>query len=408
MTVADAVLEAPDVAALRLERLTSIDVLETVRDEWDAFVEACGSDIYFTVDWLAAWWTHYGRGRSFEGLIVRDADDRMVAALPFCVGRVWAGPVPVRLGRFVGADSTLPVFTPAVAGGFEQPALALALGHLLGAARCDAVSLSPLAGESPIPSAAEAVARGGGVAVACSDTRGPHTVFRLAESFDEYLAGLSKSQRQSHQRYLRQLKRTHEISYRTVTGDAALEAFDRFLALHGAHWQARGKSGHFGDWPASEAFNRDVIARMAASGRAQFYEIVADGRVIAIEYGFVLGDRAFWRLPARDVDPALEKLRLGRLSLAEMLRVLGEDGRRSVEAGPGHYEYKVRLGAEEHPLRRVVLAAPRAAARRRAALLLRWADLLHLVYYRGWFLKLAPRLGRTGRPLWRPWIRTRV
>jgi hypothetical protein len=90
------------------------------------------------------------------------------------------------------------------------------------------------------------------------------------------------------------------------------------------------------------------------------------------------------------------------------LRGLGEDGLRDVEAGPGHYEYKMRLGAEEHPLRRVVLAAPTAAARARTALLLRWADLLHLVYYRGWFLKLAPRLGRSGRPLWGPWIRTRV
>jgi CelD/BcsL family acetyltransferase involved in cellulose biosynthesis len=408
MTLADAALEAPAAAALRLERLGSIDELAAVRDEWDAFVEACGSDIYFTVDWLVAWWAHYGRRRSFEGLIVRDGHDRIVAALPFCVGRVWAGPIPVRLARFVGADSTLPVFTPAVAPGCEERVLALALDRLLAETACDAVSLSPLSGESPIAAAAEAVARGGDLVVACSDTRGPHTVFRLTASFDDHLARLSKSQRQGHQRYLRQLKARHEISYRTVDGEEAIEAFDRFLALHAAHWRARGKSGHFGDWPASEAFNRDLVARMAASGRARFHEIVADGRVIAMEYGFVLGERAFWRLPARDVDPELEKLRLGRLSLAEMLRVLGEDGRRSVEAGPGHYEYKVRLGAEEHPLHRVVLAAPAAAARRRAGLLLRWADLLHLVYYRGWFLKLAPRLGRAGRPLWGPWIRTRV
>jgi hypothetical protein len=96
------------------------------------------------------------------------------------------------------------------------------------------------------------------------------------------------------------------------------------------------------------------------------------------------------------------------VSLAEMFRVVLEDGRTMVEGGPGHYEYKRRLGAEEHPLRRVVIGGRSPAGRRRTALLLRWADLVHLVYYRGWFLKLAPRLGRPGRPLWRAWIRTRV
>ena len=329
-----------------------------------------------------------------------------MAALPFCVQRVWAGPLPVRLARFVGADSTLPVFMPAIAEGFEEPVLRAALDRLL--AGCDAVSLSPLSGESPVAVAAERVAGADRFRLVRSDSIGPHTVFRFPGSFEEFLTGLSKSQRQNHRRFLRQLNAKHEISYRTVSGDDAIAYFDQFLELHAAHWQANGKSGHFGDWPASEDFNRDLISRMAATGRVRFYEIAGDGRALAIEYGFVLGDRCYWRLPARDLDPELQKVRLGRLSLAEMFRVIIEDGQTMVEAGPGHYEYKVRLGAEEHPLRRVVISLTSGSSRWRSALLLRWADLLHLVYYRAWFLKLAPRLGRSGRPLWGPWIRTRM
>jgi CelD/BcsL family acetyltransferase involved in cellulose biosynthesis len=401
-------LEAPEAATsgLSVERLGSLDDLDPVREEWDGFVEESGSDIYFTVDWLQAWWMHYGRGRTFEGLIVRHGD-RMVGALPFSVERLRAGPFPVRLGRFVGADSTLPVFTPAIAEGFEEPVLQAALDRLLGDAGCVAVSLSPLSGESRAAAAAERVAAQRFRLVRSDSTR-PHTVFRFPGSFEEYLAGLSKSQRQNHRRYLRQLHGKHEISYRSVSGDDAISYFDRFLKLHAAHWQAEGKLGHFGDWPASEEFNRDLIARMAATGRARFYEIAGDGRVLAIEYSFVLGDRCYWRLPARDLDPELQKVRLGRLSLAEMFRVLIEDGQTMVEAGPGSYEYKVRLGGREHPLRRVVISGPSISSRWRSALLLRWADLLHLVYYRGWFLKLAPRLGRSSRPLWGRWIRTRM
>ena len=92
----------------------------------------------------------------------------------------------------------------------------------------------------------------------------------------------------------------------------------------------------------------------------------------------------------------------------EMFRMLIETGHRMVEGGPGHYDYKLRLGAEEHSLRRIVVSGRSGPSRLRTALLLRWADLLQLVYYRGWFLKVRPRLGLSPRPLRRPWIKTRI
>jgi CelD/BcsL family acetyltransferase involved in cellulose biosynthesis len=391
---------------LRVEHLCSPEDLDRVRDEWDGLVERTGSDIYFTVDWLQAWWTHYGRGRAFEGLVVRNGG-RMVGALPFCVQRLWAGPIPVRLARFVGADSTLAVFTPAITEGFAEVVIRAALDRLLGDVGCDAVCLSPLSGESPVAAAAERAAADLGTPVR-SESTGPHTVFKLPESFETYLGQLGKYERRDYRRALRQLNTRYEVTYRMVSDDDAISYLDRFVELHSAHWQAQGKLGHFGDWPASEDFTRDLISRMAGTGRARFYEIAGDGLALTIEHCFVLGDRCYSRLPARDPDPELRKLDLGRLSSAELFRMISEEGVTTVESGPGHYEYKLRLGGEEHALRRVVISRRSLRSRWRSALLLRWADVLHLVYYRGWFLKLRPRLGRPPRPLWRPWIRTRI
>jgi CelD/BcsL family acetyltransferase involved in cellulose biosynthesis len=401
-----ATLEAPAGLDLHAEHLRSPDDLDRVRDAWDGFVERCGSDIYFTVDWLQAWWDHYGHGRTFEALIVRDGA-RIVGALPFSVQRLWAGPVPVRLARFAGADSTFAVLTPAIAAGYEEPVLRVALDRLLGDARCHAVSLWPLSGDSRAAAAAERVAADR-FGLVRADSTGPHMLFRLPESFADYLAGINRYSRRDYRRSLRHLDERYEISSRTVSGDDAVAYLDRFVELHTAHWRAEGKLGHFGDWPASVDFTRDLIARMAASGRARFYEIAGDGEVLAIEQCFVFGDRCHWRLAARDSDPELERLGLGRVGAAELLRAMIEAGLTIVEAGPGHYEYKARLGAEEHPVRRVVIGGRTATARWRGALLLRWADLLNLVYYRAWFLKIAPRLGRPRRALWRPWIRTRM
>jgi Acetyltransferase (GNAT) domain len=395
-------------AGLHVERFRSPGELDRVHEAWDGFVEDRGGDIYFTVDWLQSWWTHYGGGRTFEGLLFRDGGD-IVGVLPFAVERVRAAGIRVRLARLVGADSTLPVFTPAVAPGFEAPVLRTAADLLVSEHRCHAISLAPLSGESPVAAAAERVASGERFRLARSDSTGVHTVFRLPGSFDAYLAALGQTPRRDHRRSVRQLDKGFAVSYRTVSGADAVACFDRFVALHTALWRDEGKLGHFGDWPDSAAFTRELIVRMASDRRARFYEITAeDGRVLAVEQCFVLGDRCFWRLPARDPDPELRRFGLGRTSAAEMFRALIADGQTAVEAGPGHYDYKVRLNGEELPLRRVVVSGASASARVRTALLVRWADLLHLLYYRGWFLRLAPRLGRPRRPLWRAWIRSRI
>ncbi|MGY4648091.1 CelD/BcsL family acetyltransferase involved in cellulose biosynthesis [Mycobacterium sp. URHB0021] len=392
---------------LHVQLVDSLEALARIRDEWDGFVEQSGSDIYFTVDWLETWWKHYGKRRTFHGVVVWDGR-RIVGVLPFCVQRVWAGPAPVRLAKFVGADSTLPVFTPALVDGFEEQVMRLALKSLFDA-RCDAVSLSPLSGLSRAAGAAEQAAVGEGFGIVRSDSPGVHTVFRFPASFDEYLQNLSSSQRQTHRRYLRKLKSQYDITFRTVSGGEAVAYFDRFAELHAAYWQQRGKLGHFGDWPAGAEFNRDLIAAMAETGRVRFYEVAGENdRVLAMEYCFVLGDRCYWRLPARDPDPELDKLRIGRVSLTEMFRMLIESGQRMVEGGPGHYEYKLRLGAEEHSLRRVVISGRTRSARWRTVLVVRWADLLQFAYYRGWFLKLRPKLGLSPGPLRKPYIRSRV
>jgi len=39
--------------------------------------------------------------------------------------------------------------------------------------------------------------------------------------------------------------------------------------------------------------------------------------------------------------------------------------------------------------------------------MLAYADLLHLAYYRVWYIRVAPRLRVLSRPLWRSWIRRR-
>jgi hypothetical protein len=47
-------------------------------------------------------------------------------------------------------------------------------------------------------------------------------------------------------------------------------------------------------------------------------------------------------------------------------------------------------------------------ARAKTRLLNRWSDLLHLLYYRIWFSRIAPHLPLPRRPLWRIWMRSHL
>jgi hypothetical protein len=85
-----------------------------------------------------------------------------------------------------------------------------------------------------------------------------------------------------------------------------------------------------------------------------------------------------------------------------------KEGIRRIEAGVGHYDYKVQFGGEELEFRSFFVTANRPFAIFCAHLFLRLSDVLHFVYYRAWYLRVAPRLQLPGRSLWKIWIRFRV
>ena len=133
---------------LRLEVLRSFAEVAPIRDEWDAFVERVGSDVYFTIDWLEAWWKYYGSDRQLRLFLIRE-QGRMVAVLPFCVEMLWVGPIAGEggpIGRL--RIQQFAVLSPPVEPPFEGAVITLILNELLIKEPCDAVSFSPLSGAS--------------------------------------------------------------------------------------------------------------------------------------------------------------------------------------------------------------------------------------------------------------------
>ena len=199
----------------------------------------------------------------------------------------------------------------------------------------------------------------------------------------------------------------HRMTFDVVSSPAAVATeFEIFCEQHDRQWQAENKLGHFGDWPRAREFNRALVHTLGGQGGVRFYRILADDKVVSSQFSFVFGRTNYWRLPARIRDPQWERFSLGALGLVKMVDASIAGGLTSIEAGRGHYAYKLHHGGKEWPMRTVQVTRNGAAAATRIRLFKAAARLLHLAYYKVLFLRLAPRCRPLRRPLWPVWIRS--
>jgi len=233
------------------------------------------------------------------------------------------------------------------------------------------------------------------------------TRFDLPPDFASYLKKIGSRQRGNYNRAMKQWAEDCEIRTEIVgTANNISEVFERFAVFHEEQWQQVGNLGHFGDWPNSMAFNRELVECLAEKDKVRFYQIIADGVVVTSQYCFKNNGVIYWRLPARSSNPAWEKHSLGKLGLVNMIEGSIAEQCRTIEGGRGHYEYKVQLGAVEWPLRTIQVFRRGPTVWIRVAVFRAISRFFNLVYYKIFFIRLAPRFSWLKRPLWSSWIRT--
>lgn len=388
---------------LRLSWVTDPTALAELGPDWEALAQRTEAEVYLRPAWFETWWRHFGAGRRLVCLVLH-REGRLAGVLPFVLDRVRVGPLRFRIARLAGTDPHCMVFRLPVEPDLASNAMTEALARLLGSEGCDAVSFTPVSARSDLM----ALVREGAGWRLLEQPDGSHVVFDLPDSFEAYLSGLSRNRRSQFRRKAANLEATFSMKDGVRHPDAM--EFADFVGLHNRQWQAVGRGGHFVDWPGSAAFYADLAEKDA--GSVEFHDLIGQDGPLAIYFVLRAGPVAHWRLPARSLDPAAERMSIGMVGLVKMIEALIAAGATCVEAGRGEYDYKIAYGGESVAVHRLIVAPAGRRGRRRLSLLLAWADLVHLVYYRAWFLKFAPllrqRLGLQPRPLWRYWIRTRI
>jgi CelD/BcsL family acetyltransferase involved in cellulose biosynthesis len=342
----------------------TLDELEPLRPEWDAL--AAGNP-FRGPDWLLTWWRHYGSlaGRELFVVAVRDAGGDLIALAPCYRAHALANG---RVVRFLGdGEVCTDHVTVLCRPGSEleaAPALADALCQGPSSPRWDALDLAAVATDDPLLAPlADAMSQRG---CPVDHQAGPNCWrVELPASWDDYLAGLSKSHRKKIRRLEKHTVDPGRAVLRAVEDAASLEQGFAFLVdLHQRRWRRLGQPGCFASQRFTN-FHRDMTAQLLRAGRLRLQWLELDGRPVAAEYNLA-GDQAIYAYQS-GVDPDALDEQPGRIIAAAAIRQAIEQGLAAFDFLRGDEPYKASWRATARPTVNYRIAAPRALSRLRHA-----------------------------------------
>ena len=235
-----------------------------------------------------------------------------------------------------------------------------------------------------------------------------HTYIKLAESWEEQIATLGKKKRDEMKRkYDRLIQRGVSLECVNATPDNLSNMFDDFVSAHQSHWNNLGRPGHFGAWPSSYEFHREIAETQLMRGRLRFYQLKLNGNCIGYRYAYKFGDTYYCFLYARKaIEEHSEKIDFARIDFGEMVKRGISESTKWLDLMRGEYRHKLQLGGQIFEIKNIYLYSYRWVALLRVAIFRVLAKALDISYYKIWRRRIAPKISLRQGPLRLLWIRT--
>ncbi len=324
-------------------------------------------------DWLATWWQYYGQAdqpardasRQLYVLAVEDDAGELAGVAPWYLDRtIVRGSVLRPLGDGeVCTDHLSLLCRPE-----DSPRVARAVADALTSNHTDWDSLdleAVDADDGPLAELAAELERR-----ECVTSRRPAEacwIVDLPESWEAYLAGVSKSHRKQLRRAERRVLESDRVRWHRVqTADELDEAWDVLVDLHQRRRQSLGEPGCFAS-RAFRDFHREVAGRLRARGALRMSWLELDGAPAAAEYHLAGPDTTYAYQGGVDPDRLDEEP--GRLSTILCLRAALDEGHRRLDFMRGDEPYKAHWRATPRPTMRLRVLPNRRLARLRGRIM---------------------------------------
>ncbi len=299
------------------------------------------ASIFLSWDWQRLWWRHYGAQRALRLLVARSGG-AVVGLLPLYteVYRTAGGLLRPRKLRQVGVGGDTspddlgalidPAFAPAVAAAFAEQVVDALPGW-------DLLDWSDLPPHAELTAAVTARLAAAGLRLQHKLSE-PITWGGLPTSWDDYLAGLSRSRRETLRRKRRKFESQPGARVRVIDDPAELDAaFERLGELHRKRWQGRTAIPGFTS-TAYRGFHRELMHALLPQNRLRLMALEVQGEAIAMLYG--LRWRGVFSFFQGGFDPDQAALSPGDVIMAYAVEQAIAEGCTAFDMLKGDHDYK--------------------------------------------------------------------
>lgn len=174
----------------------------------------------------------------------------------------------------------------------------------------------------------------------------------LPNTWEDYLAGLSKSRRQAVRWQERKLKREYDVAITDYAPERVEEGLANLRTLHESRWAGAGTLGDARLDNMLRCFSSELAARSAL----WLTTLDLNGEPAAAWYGFSSGDTVYFYQSGR--DPRADSASVGLVLLGAMIRRAIERGFRRFDFLRGCDAYKMSWSSGTRPIHEVVVFRP--------------------------------------------------
>jgi len=275
----------------RVEEIGDIAELAGYRAAWQALLaETAGASFFQSLEWLEAYWRHFGAGQRLRTLMVYDGS-RVASVVPLVVRREWTKVGWLRVLTYPLHDwgSFFAPIGPDLYG-----TLAAALEYLHHAQRdWDLLELRWLGGAATdVAETQRAMHRAGFPAYLTVWDR--TALVDLSGTWEAYFAARPKTWRGNFRHGEKKLVAAGEVSYVRYRprgeahgqSDPRWDLYDACQSIARRSWQGSADNGTTLSHASVRQFLRDAHASAAAAGAVDLNLLLLDGRPLAFAYNY--------------------------------------------------------------------------------------------------------------------------
>ena len=306
------------------------ETLSELRSEWQQLHKASSADVFLSWNWLMPWWRHLAGGRELFIMLARDDEGLLRGLLTLSRETARVGFRRVRRLRFLGDDRVGTDYLDALIEPGWNRAVNRAFGAALAARKSDwdLLELRDMDQQSNTPhELLDALGDGFDIrsdpGLTC-----PVQDFDPGTEVDEFMSQTSRFKNYTRRR--KWLERQPGFCIEVCRDEHTLQpAVDHFFRLHRLRWLEDGGSSGILE-VRSEAFHRDAMARLMASGQLRLYTLWVDGVAVASVYALIHGGTFYYYQSG--MDPAWRSRSVG-------LVLIGETFADAIRSGLTRYDF---------------------------------------------------------------------